>query len=221
MRFLIKTARFSDAQIMGILKQAEGGTPVSELCREHGMSSASFFKWRSNFGGRDASLISEMKDMAEQNGRLIFRPVTTRDPSITSAAVAKMNKEVCNQMNVLGEMFPNYSQLKPTTINWASYFQWGDEAGLQLGQVLLSDEIAAQKLGQTIFFERGRILRDDLSALAAATGDEVTLAIIDAIKLAISQPFTHRLCKVGELAQAYDWILWSISRNHVIADGRV
>ena len=66
----MKTARYSDAQIMGILKQAEGGTPVSELCREHGMSNVSFYKWRAKFGGMDASLITEMKDMAEQNRRL-------------------------------------------------------------------------------------------------------------------------------------------------------
>jgi len=66
----MKTARFSDAQVMGIFKQAEGGTPVSELCREHGMSSANFYKWRAKFGGMDASLITEMKDMAEQNRRL-------------------------------------------------------------------------------------------------------------------------------------------------------
>jgi len=44
-KFLMKTARFSDAQIIGILNQAEGGTPVSELRREHGISSASFYKW--------------------------------------------------------------------------------------------------------------------------------------------------------------------------------
>jgi putative transposase len=69
-RFTMKTARYSDAQNMGVLKQAEGGTPVSELCREHGMSSASFYKWRAKFGGMDASLITEMKDMAEQNQRL-------------------------------------------------------------------------------------------------------------------------------------------------------
>ncbi len=66
----MKTARFSDARIMGILKQAEGGRPVSELCREHGMSSASFYQWRAKFGGMDASLIGEMKDMTEQNRRL-------------------------------------------------------------------------------------------------------------------------------------------------------
>ena len=60
----------SDAQIMGILRQAESGVPVSELCREHGMSSASFYKWRSKYGGMDASMVSEMKAMADENRRL-------------------------------------------------------------------------------------------------------------------------------------------------------
>jgi putative transposase len=46
---------------MLILKQAEGGVAVSELCREHGMSSASFYKWGVKFGGMDASLIAEIK----------------------------------------------------------------------------------------------------------------------------------------------------------------
>ena len=55
---------------MGILKQAESGVPVSELCREHGMSSASFYKWRAKFGGMDASMVSQMKAMAEENRRL-------------------------------------------------------------------------------------------------------------------------------------------------------
>ena len=63
----MKNNRYSDAQIMGMLKQAEIGMPVSELCREHGMSSASFYKWRAKFGGMDASMISEMKAMAEEN----------------------------------------------------------------------------------------------------------------------------------------------------------
>jgi len=66
----MKNGRFSDAQIMGILKQAESGVPVSELCREHGMSSASFYKWRAKFGGMDASMVSQMKAMAEENRRL-------------------------------------------------------------------------------------------------------------------------------------------------------
>lgn len=66
----MKTARYSDSQIMGILKQAEGGVPVAELCREHGMSNASFYKWRAKFGGMDTSMISELKAMAEENRRL-------------------------------------------------------------------------------------------------------------------------------------------------------
>ena len=52
------------------MKQAESGVPVSELCREHGMSNASFYKWRAKFGGIDASMISELKAMAEENRRL-------------------------------------------------------------------------------------------------------------------------------------------------------
>lgn len=44
----MKTSRFSDAQVMAILKQAEDGIPVAQLCREHGMSDASFYKWRAS-----------------------------------------------------------------------------------------------------------------------------------------------------------------------------
>ena len=44
--------------------------PVSKLCREHGMSSASFYKWRAKFGGMDASMVSQMKAMADENRRL-------------------------------------------------------------------------------------------------------------------------------------------------------
>ena len=66
----MKKTRYSEAQIMGILRQAESGVAVSELCREHGMSSASFYKWRSKFGGMDASMMSEMKALAEENRRL-------------------------------------------------------------------------------------------------------------------------------------------------------
>ena len=66
----MKISRFSEAQIMGILKQADGGVPVAELCREHGMSSALFYKWRSKYGGMDASMISQMKSLDDENRRL-------------------------------------------------------------------------------------------------------------------------------------------------------
>ena len=57
----MKTSRYSDPLILSILRQAEGGVPVAELCREHGMSNASFSKWRAKFGGMDASMITQMK----------------------------------------------------------------------------------------------------------------------------------------------------------------
>ena len=59
----MKTSRFTDSQILSILKQAESGTPVPTLCREHGMSSASFYKWRAKFGGMDASLMARLKEL--------------------------------------------------------------------------------------------------------------------------------------------------------------
>ena len=66
----MKKSNYSDAHIMSILKQAESGVPVADLCREHGMSSASFYKWRSKYGGMDASLMARMKELEEENKRL-------------------------------------------------------------------------------------------------------------------------------------------------------
>ena len=66
----MKKSKFSDSQVLAILKQAEGGIPVPELCREHGMSSATFYKWRSKYGGMDASLMARMKELEEENRRL-------------------------------------------------------------------------------------------------------------------------------------------------------
>lgn len=66
----MKKSRFTDSQIIAILKQAEAGTPVPELCREHGISSATFYKWRSRYGGMEASMVSRMKELEEENRRL-------------------------------------------------------------------------------------------------------------------------------------------------------
>ena len=66
----MKKPRFTDSQIMAILKQSEAGTPVSELCREHGMSSASFYKWRAKYGGMDTSMMARLKELEAENRRL-------------------------------------------------------------------------------------------------------------------------------------------------------
>jgi putative transposase len=54
---------------MAIFKQTESGVPVPELCREHGMSSASFYKWRAKFGGMNTSMIKRMKELEDENRR--------------------------------------------------------------------------------------------------------------------------------------------------------
>ena len=66
----MKTSRYAEAHIIAILRQAEGGVPVAELCREHGMSTASFYKWRAKYGGMDASMIAQTKALEDGNRRL-------------------------------------------------------------------------------------------------------------------------------------------------------
>lgn len=66
----MKTTKYSDSLIMSILKQAEAGIPVPNLCREHGMSSATFYKWKSKYGGMDLSMMTRLKELETENARL-------------------------------------------------------------------------------------------------------------------------------------------------------
>ena len=66
----MKKSRYSDSQILSILKQGESGVSVPNLCREHGMSSATYYKWRSRYGGMDASLMTRLKELEDENRRL-------------------------------------------------------------------------------------------------------------------------------------------------------
>ncbi|MEZ5482723.1 MAG: IS3 family transposase [Porticoccaceae bacterium] len=66
----MKKSKFSDSQILSILKQHEAGVPVSELAREHGVSTALIYQWRSKYGGMDAALMKEMKELRAENARL-------------------------------------------------------------------------------------------------------------------------------------------------------
>ena len=66
----MKKSRFTDSQIQTVLKQAIAGTPVPQLCREHGICSATFCNWRSKFGDMDASPMSRLKDLQDENRRL-------------------------------------------------------------------------------------------------------------------------------------------------------
>lgn len=66
----MKKTRHTDSQILAILKQNESGVSVPNLCREHGMSNACFYQWRSKYGGMDASLMKRMKELEDENRRL-------------------------------------------------------------------------------------------------------------------------------------------------------
>ena len=66
----MKKSKFSDSQIIEVLKRAEGGLSVPELCRELGISSATFYKWRAKYGGLDVSMMSRLKELEAENARL-------------------------------------------------------------------------------------------------------------------------------------------------------
>ena len=66
----MKRSRFSDEQIIGILKEHEAGVSVADLCRKHGVSDASIYKWKAKFGGMDVSEAKRLKSLEDENARL-------------------------------------------------------------------------------------------------------------------------------------------------------
>jgi putative transposase len=62
--------RFTEAQIVGFLREADGGVPVKDLCRKHGFSDASYYLWRSKYGGMSVSDAKRLKQLEVENGRL-------------------------------------------------------------------------------------------------------------------------------------------------------
>jgi putative transposase len=66
----MKKKRFSVEQITAVLKQAENGTPVSELCRQHGFAEQSFYRWKKLYAGIETSELRELKQLREENGKL-------------------------------------------------------------------------------------------------------------------------------------------------------
>ena len=66
----MKRSRFSEEQIIGILRDHEAGSPTVDVCRKHGISSATFYKWKAKFGGLDVSDARRLKALEDENGKL-------------------------------------------------------------------------------------------------------------------------------------------------------
>jgi putative transposase len=66
----MKRSRFSEEQITGILKEHEAGVPVAELCRKHGVSDASIYKWKARFGGMEVSEAKRLRALEDENAKL-------------------------------------------------------------------------------------------------------------------------------------------------------
>ena len=66
----MKSSRFTETQIIGILKEADAGTTVKELCRKHGISDATYYNWKSKYGGMNASDLKRMKEMEREISQL-------------------------------------------------------------------------------------------------------------------------------------------------------
>jgi putative transposase len=66
----MRKSKFSEEQIIAILREAEGETPVKAVCAKHNLSEATFYKWRSKFGGMEVSEARRLRAMEEENGRL-------------------------------------------------------------------------------------------------------------------------------------------------------
>ena len=66
----MKRSRFTEEQIIGILREQETGVPVADLCRKHGLSSPTFYKWKAKYGGLDVSEARRLKALEDENAKL-------------------------------------------------------------------------------------------------------------------------------------------------------
>ena len=99
----MKTSRFTDSQIIAVLKEAEAGAPVPALCRTHGISSATFYKWRAKFGGMEVPMVARMKELEEEHRRL-----------------KKMNAEAQLSTDLLREALVKKWRGHPIGVRWPS-----------------------------------------------------------------------------------------------------
>jgi len=87
----MKRSRYSEEQIIGILKEQEAGIPVAEFCRKHGISAATFYKWKSKYGGMDVSEAKRLKALEDEDAKL---KKLLADAMLDNAVEGPFGKEV-------------------------------------------------------------------------------------------------------------------------------
>jgi putative transposase len=86
----MKKSKFTESQIFKILEESKSGVSVPDLCRQHGISSATYYKWRAKYGGMDVSMISRLKELEAENQRLKKMYAESKmDAEILKEALAK------------------------------------------------------------------------------------------------------------------------------------
>lgn len=83
----MKKSRYTESQIVGVLKEVDAGRKVEEVCRQHGISSATYYNWKSKYGGMEASDVKRLKELEEENAKL-----------------KKMFADVCLENNAIKEL---------------------------------------------------------------------------------------------------------------------
>jgi len=80
----MKKSRYTESQIIGVLKEVDAGRKVEEVCRQHGISSATYYNWKSKYGGMEASDVKRLKELEEENSKLkkMFADVSLENNAI-------------------------------------------------------------------------------------------------------------------------------------------
>ena len=87
----MRKSRFTEAQIIGMIKEQEAGIPTTEVCRRHGLSPATFYKLKSKYGGMEASDVKRLKELEEENAKLkkMFADVSLENNAIKELVAKK------------------------------------------------------------------------------------------------------------------------------------
>ena len=80
----MKKSRYTESQIIGVLKEVDAGMKFEEVCRQHGISSATYYNWKSKYGGMEASDVKRLKELEEENAKLkkMFADVSLENNAI-------------------------------------------------------------------------------------------------------------------------------------------